>query len=317
MDTTLHIVVPLSNPLLWRSRGRLARQAIADWLKEPNVLITLVECAYGARDFELVDLASERLTHIGVRANTMAWSKENLCNIGVTRLPASARYIGFFDADIFFRKPGWAERAVHALQLYPVIQPWGQCLDMGPDEASVIATHKSFASLYHAGAPVAAKAQKWWQGDGGPYQYAHSGFAWAWTRDALNRVGGLFEEGGMGSGDYHMALGLVGLADHSIVAQTSAAYEQAVMIWQQRALTHVNRKIGWTAEVIDHGFHGRKGDRGYLSRWDMFMRHGFDPSTDLKRNTYGVIEFAGNKPDLEREFDLYLRSRNEDVNTLS
>jgi hypothetical protein len=44
---------------------------------------------------------------------------------------------------------------------------------------------------------------------------------------------------------------------------------------------------------------------------------GFDPSTDLKRNTDGVLEFAGNKPDLERAFDRYLRSREEDVNTLT
>jgi hypothetical protein len=30
-----------------------------------------------------------------------------------------------------------------------------------------------------------------------------------------------------------------------------------------------------------------------------------------------VIEFAGAKPDLERDFDNYLRSRNEDANTLT
>jgi hypothetical protein len=49
----------------------------------------------------------------------------------------------------------------------------------------------------------------------------------------------------------------------------------------------------------------------------MFLEHGFDPSTDLKRNTDGVIEFAGNKPNRERAFDRYLRSREEDVNTLT
>jgi hypothetical protein len=35
---------------------------------------------------------------------------------------------------------------------------------------------------------------------------------------------------------------------------------------------------------------------------------------DLKRNSNGVIEFAGNKPDLERDLDNYLRSREEDAN---
>ncbi len=68
--------------------------------------------------------------------------------------------------------------------------------------------------------------------------------------------------------------------------------------------------------TIEHPFHGRKVDRGYQSRWDMFLDHGFDPTTDLKRNTDKVIEFAGNKPDLERAFDRYLRARAEDVNSL-
>ena len=46
----------------------------------------------------------------------------------------------------------------------------------------------------------------------------------------------------------------------------------------------------------------------------MFLRHGFDPTIDLKRNTWGVLEFAGNKPALEHEWDQYLRMRWEDDN---
>ncbi len=48
----------------------------------------------------------------------------------------------------------------------------------------------------------------------------------------------------------------------------------------------------------------------------MFIRQSFDPETDRKRNTHGVFEWTGNKPELRREFDLYLRSRDEDVNAL-
>ena len=49
----------------------------------------------------------------------------------------------------------------------------------------------------------------------------------------------------------------------------------------------------------------------------MFFNSGFDPAVDLKRNTYGVLEFSGAKPALERAFDRYLRTREEDVNTLT
>ncbi len=180
----------------------------------------------------------------------------------------------------------------------------------------MIQTHTSFASIFHGGGPVTPKGPAFWRFNGGPYDYPHSGFAWAWTRDILDRIGGLFEVGGMGSGDHHMALGLVGQADKSMPAGTNGAYRDAVKLWEQRATTHVNSKIGFAPGIIEHRFHGRKSDRGYVSRWDMFVDHQFNPNTDLKRNSYGVLEFAGNKPDLEREFDRYMRSRNEDINSL-
>ena len=88
------------------------------------------------------------------------------------------------------------------------------------------------------------------------------------------------------------------------------------MRWQGRALQHINFRLGYVPGIIEHRFHGRKADRGYLSRWNMFVRHGFDPDEDLKRNSFGVFEWTGNKPELIREFDLYLRSRNEDINSL-
>jgi hypothetical protein len=44
---TLYVVAYVANPLRWKSRVALARAAIADWLKEPNVHVTLAECAYG------------------------------------------------------------------------------------------------------------------------------------------------------------------------------------------------------------------------------------------------------------------------------
>ena len=75
MTQTLYVVTCVANPLLLASRGKLARAAVADWLKEPNVHVTLVEIAYGSRGYELADLASARVTHVPLRATTMAWSK--------------------------------------------------------------------------------------------------------------------------------------------------------------------------------------------------------------------------------------------------
>jgi hypothetical protein len=77
----------LAKPDHARSRGyrRLA--------EEPNVHVTLAECVYGSRGYNLADLAGARVTHIPLRATTMAWSKECLLNIAISRLPPGAEKI--------------------------------------------------------------------------------------------------------------------------------------------------------------------------------------------------------------------------------
>jgi hypothetical protein len=313
---TLYVATCCVNPLLWQSREALARAAITDWLKEPNVVVMLAECAYGSRGYQLADLAGPRVTHIPLRATTMVWSKENLLNIAIAHMPQAAQKIAVLDADVTFRRPGWAMNTLHALDLYPVVQPWDTAYDLGPHDEHV-QTHKSFASVFHCGKPVLPGVHVKWKFTGGCYDYPHPGYAWAWQRQVLDRVGGLFEDGGMGSGDHHMALGLVGLCERSLPGGVTANYKSAVEVWANRAVAQINGKLGFVHGTIEHPFHGRKGDRGYQSRWDMFLERGFDPLTDLKRNTHRVIEFAGNKPQLERDFDNYLRAREEDVNTLT
>ena len=76
----------------------------------------------------------------------------------------------------------------------------------------------SFASVFNAGKPIVPTGTKFWKYNGGPYDYPHSGFAWCWVREILDKIGGLFEAGGMGSGDHHMVLSLAGLSKYSFPA---------------------------------------------------------------------------------------------------
>lgn len=86
---------------------------------------------------------------------------------------------------------------------------------------------------------VAASGKNFWKFDDGNYDYDHSGFAWAWVREILDKSGRLFELGGMGSGDHHMALSLTGNARSSLPAGVSANYRDAFMQWQSRVLVLV------------------------------------------------------------------------------
>ncbi|MBV9735580.1 MAG: hypothetical protein JO209_06690 [Acidisphaera sp.] len=308
----LHVVTAIANPMRWQSRLRLYRD-FARHMLDSGVRLTTVECAYGDRPHELA--GDPHLNHVPVRARTILWNKENLLNIGIARLPQDWKYVAWIDADILFRRPDWAAEAVQALQHYDVIQPWSDCYDLGPN-GEHIAHHVSFCRQFFHGRPVVAEGACFWKSGGGAYDYPHTGYAWAATRQAIEWLGGLFDLGSMGSGDHHMALSLVGRADSSMPAGTSACYAHRVRQWQERALRHVNGNIGCTTGTIEHFFHGRKPDRQYTSRWEMFVRHGFDPDGDIKRNVWGVYELAGNKPALRRELDRYFLSRNEDINAL-
>ncbi len=300
----LHVVTCVSNPIRWQSRIRLYRD-FAQHMLESGVKLTVVECAFGNRPFELG--GTDGVRHVPVRAKTMLWTKENLLNLGVARLPQDWQYVAFIDADVRFRKPGWAAETVHALQLYDVVQPWSDCYDLGPDDDHLQA-HRAFARQVHKGAAIGVANRG--------YEFAHPGYAWAWTRQALDWTGGLIETASLGAGDHHMALALLGRAAESIPAGISAGYRRPIFDWQSRAIHHIAGNIGFVPGTIEHHWHGAKDRRGYISRWDILTRHHFDPLADLKRNVWGVYELAGNKPALRADIDRYFRSRNEDANTL-
>jgi hypothetical protein len=306
----LHVFTVRSNPLYWRApHDNWLR--FAEGMKAAGVTLTVIECAYGEEDHRC---AIEGVRHIPVRAKTRVWNKENLLNIGVHRTP-DAQYIAWIDADIIFRRHDWAMATLQALQHYDVIQPWSDAYDLGP-HGEHIAHHRSFCRQFFYRQPMIATHRPYWHGDGGPHTYPHSGYAWAMTRQAFDWVGGLFEVGGMGSGDHHMSLALIGEGNASVPRGVSDSYRHAVRQWKARAVGHINRNIGYVQGTIEHLFHGRKNDRGYQSRWGMFVKHAFDPVEDLKKNSHGVLEWAGNKPELKHDFDLYLRSRNEDIDSL-
>ena len=309
-DKNLHVVTARFNPIRWRTPTRHYR----DWVEhmlDSGIKLTVVEVQYGESPFSCV---LPHVNHVGLRADSWAWSKECALNEGIKRIP-EARYIAWGDSDIWHRKSSWADEALAYLQHYRVIQTWTRCLDLGPND-DLIGVHTSFCAQFLEGAPLTAPSAKFWTFDGGYATYPHSGYFWACRREFLDYTGGLFELAGMGSADHHMALALAGQVNRSYPGNTSASYRAHLDRWQARARRFVNGRVAALPGIIEHRFHGSKQRRGYLDRWQLFVRHGFDPDTDLKRNSQGVLEWAGNKPELEREWDLYLRSRREDDNCL-
>ena len=113
-----------------------------------------------------------------------------------------------------------------------------------------------------------------------------------------------------------MALALLGRVLESVPTNISAGYMRPLLRWQDRARHHIAGNIGYVAGSIEHDWHGGKAKRAYVDRWATLIRNEFDPDADLVRNTWGVLELAGNKPQLRLDIDRYFRARDEDSNSL-
>ena len=297
----LHVVVPFFNPRRYQSHMLNGARFLRHML-DSGVQVHVAECTYG--DAPAVYAGIPGITHHHFQAKTVCWEKEALINAAIARLPRSWKYVAWVDGDIEFQNRAWAEQTVYALQHYDFVQPWEHCYDLG--------AHGEHLELHHSFGRQWIKDPASCGRLAGYGTFAHPGYAWAATRSALEATGGLIETAVLGAADHHMALAMIGKADISLPGDISEGYRRPIMDWQARAQRHLVGNVGYVGGTIHHAYHGTKAGRAYVSRWDILKKHAFDPTTDLKRNTSGILELTGNKPELRRDVMAYFASRAED-----
>lgn len=301
-DSTLHVVGVISNPARYHSRYRLARAWREEMEQTPGVELHMVECAYGDCHHEVTETDNAR--HLQVRTRSEAWNKESLINLGVRRLvPHDARYIAWVDCDVSFRDRYWAQKTIHQLQHWPVVQPWQQCADLGARE-DILSTFQSFGWLLQSGVRMQTSSKE-------PYAYGHTGYAWACRRDFWEAVNGLMDFAILGSADAHMAWAMIGRVEASVHGRMSDSFKRRCADWQTRALRLTHGQVGFVNGRIEHAFHGPKAKRAYRERWQILVDHGFDPDHDLMYDDQGLVQLVG-KPGLEQAILEYNRHRDED-----
>jgi hypothetical protein len=325
----LYVVTAISNPCRYRARYNLYR-AFEKHCADGGAILYTVEMAFGGRPFEITDACNPR--HVQVRGDNELWHKENLLNIGISRLPAEAKYIAWIDADIEFARPDWAQETLHQLQHYAMVQMFSHSVDLGPDAQPVDSAISWMESLrkglaFQGTKSVAAGAVSAGSGPisgavelhgktGWPRGSWHSGLAWAARRSALDAVGGLIDFAILGSADRNMAAGLFGFMQDTIDPSFSREYRRWLLDWQDRAERHVRRNVGQVDGTVMHYWHGQKTNRKYTERWKILSKYQFNPRTDIKRDAQSLWQ-------LEDHHDLrsiglrdalrgYFRQRNED-----
>lgn len=310
----LWVVAVVSNPLRWRSRYDRFRN-FEEGCRRVGANLLIVELALGDRPFELTRHGHPH--HIQLRSFDEIWHKESLINLGIERLPPDWQYVAWIDADIEFVRHDWPSEIVHQLQHHMVIQLFENMIDLGPNGETVSVQH-GFVSEWLKGKQLPGYS---WNEGGvvrhkeGNYGKArwHPGYAWAARREAIDALGGLIDKAILGSADHHMAFALIGKVFEYAPDHMSPGYHRMLETWQDRATRHIQQDIGFMPGTAIHHWHGRKADRNYVERWDVLLKHNYDPDYDLKRDWQGLNSFTAQGERMRNDIRRYFRNRLEDA----
>jgi len=314
VEDKLHMIICISNPCQYARRYILAREFIQRIEKdETNVILYVVELAYhlpnqAPQKFYVTNPDNKRHLQITTK-NPPLWVKENLLNIGVkTLLPSDWKAVAFCDADIEFDNPNFAIDTLKVLNgTRDIVQMHSHCVDMDI-KLDPMNIFNSFGFQY------TNKRRYTSYNKNILMHYFHPGFNVAMTRKTYEQLGGLYEFGILGSGDNHLFLSVVQNGIKSVNVNTSQGYKNSILEYQERCK---GLKLGYVPGVIKHYFHGAKKNRKYAERWQILVKHQYDPFLHLQVDDNGLFTPSKHCPkELLDDIFNYFVERNEDEGVL-
>lgn len=222
-----------------------------------------------------------------------------MINLGTQLLPSTWKAMAWVDADVEFEQPNWASDALKVLNGHrDVVQLFSHAVDMDKD-LNAMNIFPSFGFQYCKNSSYGVGMNMW-----------HPGYAWACTRRAYDRMGGLYEDSILGSGDHNMSFAFLGQSEKSINCNVSQGYKDSLALFQQRA---ANLRLGYVPGVIRHYFHGQKKNRKYNERWQILLDNQYDPFAHITKNKDGLLVPTPDcPPQLLTSILEYFLERNED-----
>ena len=238
--------------------------------------------------------------HLKFPTRDRVWLKENLVNVAVAELPRDWKYVAWIDADVTFLNSNWVVDTMKELKKADVVQMWHTAVNFGPN-CEALKIDKSFAYM------LKGSRTPWTQSD--RYGHWHPGYAWACTRGAWGRMGGLVDWAILGSGDRHVAMALAGRALQSAPGNIHQNYKTLLEEYQKSCK---GLSVSWVPGTIIHHWHGSFVNRRYRERWEILTRNNFDPVKDLRMTVDGHMALTRSGLRLVSQLDEYFLGRQED-----
>ena len=300
IENKLNVIIVISNPCLYAKRYILLKEFVKRFEEEEsNVELFIVEMIYNNQKFIITDKNNKK--HLQLKTETPIWHKENMVNLGVKNLlPLNWKAFAWIDADIEFESNSWALDTLKILNgCKDIVQIFSQAIDMDKDETSL--NHfNSFGYSFCKNKKYTIKGLDYW----------HPGFAWAITRKAYDKIGGLYDVGVLGSGDNIMAIALINKCKKLMNINYSEDYNNSMLEFQKKAKS---LRLGYTPGVIRHHYHGSKKNRQYTERWQILIKYLYSPTQHLKYNETGIlIPTELFTKDFKNDIMTYFKERKED-----
>jgi hypothetical protein len=224
-----------------------------------------------------------------------------MVNLGIRKLlPSDWKAVAWIDGDVEFENIRWGEDTLKILKNFDLVQLFSTSFDL--DENNIpMSIFQSFGYKYCNG-------EKFQHNRG--INYWHPGYAWACTRDFYDKIGGLYDKGILGSGDYIFTQSFL---------KSIACGNQKLLGFHDDIKKYVNKfsdfefKIGYTPGNIRHYFHGSKKNRKYIQRNEILLKYNYDPNKNVKYDESGLIVPTNDSPiDFLNEILNYFKERNDD-----
>ena len=299
IEEKLNVIVVISNPCLYARRYKLVNEFIKRMEDEENINLYVVEMIYNNQKFVITNKHNKN--HLQLHSEVPLWHKENMVNLGVKYLlPKNYKAFAWIDGDIEFENNSWALDTLKILNgCKDVVQLFSHCIDLNYNGTN-LNIFNGFGYSFNKKKQFIQKGSEYW----------HPGYAWAMTRKAYEKIGGLYDKGILGSGDSIMALSFINKCDKMNNNKYNIDYNNSMLEFQKNAK---KLRLGYTPGMIRHHFHGSKINRKYTERWKILMKYDYSPITNISYNEKGIIIPTNNFSDeFKNDIFNYFKERKED-----
>ena len=245
--------------------------------------------------------AGRRVVSYRLDSRSILFTKENLLNLIIARLPDRYDRVLWIDADVILLAPDYADRLGSELHTHRVVQGFSELAYLSQDFRVITPWRRSLAKVNCENRTKTSDPAK-----------AYPGLIWGADRQMLCEIGGLYDRVIVGGGDVAWASAIYDPVVSQYVQRWPAKLTAEIREWGNRVRPLVP-SVGYVPARGVHLWHGSLRHRQYVQRNLLLRNLDFDPRFHLEYAPNGTLRWSPAAPQALRDgIAEYMHSRRED-----